>query len=232
MNSQSDTLSNFTEKMSESAVSRVHHHQPWIPSGSIPVDPEYAQPHAYHQQQQLYQQPASYDYGGAQMIGMQSLGDAPANPEAVLARSHVSASTNALLQEARGEKKDDFMAGFDLDNEESAEAVDFDDGILELKVDGAFGSIFDNGEQPDMSKPHYSVEHYYKEKGMAQKLARSDRFINVTLCVIVANAVYLGIDQDWNKADDITQTHPFFVACDNLFCGYFTVELMVRFYCF
>jgi voltage-gated sodium channel len=124
------------------------------------------------------------------------------------------------------------MAGFDLDNDEPAEVADFDDGPIQLQVDGAFGSLFDNGEPPDMSKPHYSVEYYYHEKGIAQKLARSDRFINVTLCVIVANAVYLGIDQDWNKADDITQTHPFFVACDNLFCGYFTVELMVRFFAF
>jgi len=52
------------------------------------------------------------------------------------------------------------------------------------------------------------------------------------MCVIVIYAIYMSVDADWNPATIITQTHPFFIVCEQIFCLYFFGELLIRFMAF
>lgn len=101
------------------------------------------------------------------------------------------------------------------------------------KLDGAFGAIFSTGGyEIDLEQPTYFVENYYHTTGWAQDLARSDRFMNITLFIISINAVFLGVDADWNEAEALYDAEwPFYVA-ENLFCTFFTFELVTRFMAF
>lgn len=105
---------------------------------------------------------------------------------------------------------------------------------LNMKSDGAFGSIFSASvlEDTDLGETHYHVENYYYTKGCAQFLARSEAFSNLTLAIIAINAVYIGVDADWNPADSLYAAHPVFIVLDNLFCAFFSFELAVRFMAF
>merc|ERR1719201_3141801 len=100
-----------------------------------------------------------------------------------------------------------------------------------LKVDGAFSSIFATSKE-GFEEPHYHVENFYHTTGYAQALARSEKFINATLGVISLNAVYIGIDADWNDSELLYKAHIFFILCENFFCVYFTFEWIVRFLAF
>merc|ERR1712096_353462 len=81
----------------------------------------------------------------------------------------------------------------------------------------------------DLEEPHYHVDNYYHTTGYAQAMARSEVFINFTLGVISLNAMYIGIDADWNEADSLYSAEWPFIFMDNFFCVYFTFELVVRF---
>jgi voltage-gated sodium channel len=50
--------------------------------------------------------------------------------------------------------------------------------------------------------------------------------------VISFNAVYIGVDADWNDAESLYSAHIFFILCENFFCVYFTFEWIVRFLAF
>lgn len=52
------------------------------------------------------------------------------------------------------------------------------------------------------------------------------------MVVIVVYALYMSIDMDLNTADIITETHPVFIVCEQLFCFYFFFELVIRFAAF
>lgn len=49
------------------------------------------------------------------------------------------------------------------------------------------------------------------------------------MLVIVVYALYMSVDMDLNTADIITKMHPVFIICEQLFCFYFTFELVIRF---
>jgi len=80
----------------------------------------------------------------------------------------------------------------------------------------------------DFVEPVYHVYNFYKTEGFAQKVARSMMFENITLAVISANAIYLGIDTALNDAGYILDADWYFQAFDHLFCAYFTAELVIR----
>lgn len=71
--------------------------------------------------------------------------------------------------------------------------------------------------------------------GFCARLAGSSYFQNTTLLVIVFNAVWIGVDVDWNhpnfkkKDSDPLPLEPYSTVIENLFCGYFTIELTIRF---
>jgi hypothetical protein len=79
----------------------------------------------------------------------------------------------------------------------------------------------------------YNVENFYHEKGIFQKIARNTNFINVTLGVIVLNAMWISVDTDYNKGEAIfSDFQPIFIIADVGFFGYFSFELFVRFMAF
>jgi len=82
------------------------------------------------------------------------------------------------------------------------------------------------------AKPAYDVKDKYKEKGFFQWVAKHQYFENFTLGTIVFNALWISIDTDGNTAATILDAAPVYVAADIMFCGYFSIELIVRFVAF
>mmetsp|Transcript_56407 Transcript_56407/g.131778 ORF Transcript_56407/g.131778 Transcript_56407/m.131778 type:complete len:571 (+) Transcript_56407:88-1800(+) len=99
-------------------------------------------------------------------------------------------------------------------------------------------AIFGNGDdikaaiQNELAEPRYDVKNMYKTSGWAQYVAKHTWFDNFTMGVIVVYAIYMSVDADWNSATIITQTHPVFIAAEQIFCLYFFVELLIRFLAF
>uniref|UniRef100_A0A7S1L2C6 Ion transport domain-containing protein n=1 Tax=Alexandrium catenella TaxID=2925 RepID=A0A7S1L2C6_ALECA len=83
-----------------------------------------------------------------------------------------------------------------------------------------------------LRKPEYRVEALYKEHGICQRIAASQCFQNLTLVVIALNTVWIAIETDYNKADVLCQAPRIFQVVDNLFCSYFTFEILTRFFAF
>ena len=78
-----------------------------------------------------------------------------------------------------------------------------DKAAFTIKDRGAFRLDVDQGP---LDVEVYAVEKLYWKEGVCQYLARSEIFQNVTLAVIVANAIYIGIEV-WLENDSPT---PFF----------------------
>jgi len=83
-----------------------------------------------------------------------------------------------------------------------------------------------------MGKPPYSVSQYYYDEGWCQYIARHSLFENVTLSVIGFNALWIAVDTDHNPADVLLDAPMAFVLAENLFCVYFTAEILIRFFAF
>lgn len=78
-------------------------------------------------------------------------------------------------------------------------------------------------------KPRYDVMEYYHTEGWCQHIARHSLFESITLVVIGFNALWISIDIDWNTADVLSDAHPVFIAAENLFALFFSLELGIRF---
>lgn len=78
----------------------------------------------------------------------------------------------------------------------------------------------------------YNVHDRYKADGIFQYIARDSRFENLTLGVISCNAVWIGVDIDWNAAESLTDADVAFIVADVLFFAFFSVELLIRFIAF
>jgi hypothetical protein len=83
-----------------------------------------------------------------------------------------------------------------------------------------------------ITQQQYNVEQLYKTTGRCQELARSETFKSITLCVIVLNTVWIGISADNNDEVLLCKARPIFQIMDNLFCTFFTFEILVRFQAF
>lgn len=81
-------------------------------------------------------------------------------------------------------------------------------------------------------KPPYNVFDHYRTEGWAQRVARKFLFEQVTLFVVLLNTIWLAIDADYNSASVLVDAAPVFQAVENLFCLYFSGELLVRFLAF
>lgn len=68
------------------------------------------------------------------------------------------------------------------------------------------------------------------------KIAYHAYFESTTMSVIVSNALWIGIDTEWNhvnmKENGKMPLDPYATIIENLFCVYFTVELAIRFLAF
>jgi len=100
------------------------------------------------------------------------------------------------------------------------------------------GPVFADAEQmrqkarQALITPQYNVFDYYHTNGCAQAIAKHPAFELVTLMVIVANAIWIGVDTDLNKAPILNDAELHFQVVEHLFCGYFTMELLTRFAAF
>eukprot|EP00931_Biecheleriopsis_adriatica_P034090 TRINITY_DN19727_c0_g1_i2.p1 TRINITY_DN19727_c0_g1~~TRINITY_DN19727_c0_g1_i2.p1 ORF type:complete len:903 (-),score=185.46 TRINITY_DN19727_c0_g1_i2:68-2731(-) len=96
--------------------------------------------------------------------------------------------------------------------------------------DNAFGGADKLKEQAAAAamKKQYNVFDFYWDEGWAQRLARSSRFDNLTLCLVMANSLWIAVDLDLNDADLIVDAHPTFIIAENFFCMYFTSEVVIR----
>ena len=52
------------------------------------------------------------------------------------------------------------------------------------------------------------------------------------MVVIVVYAIYMSIDMDLNKPEVAGLTNPIFLICEQIFCLYFFLELLIRFLAF
>lgn len=81
-------------------------------------------------------------------------------------------------------------------------------------------------------KPPYNVFDYYHESGFITMIAKSQTFDYFTLFIVLCNALWIAVDVDRNdQAILINAALPFIVA-ENLFCTYFSVEIIIRFCAF
>jgi len=81
-------------------------------------------------------------------------------------------------------------------------------------------------------KPIYDVKDCYKDTGCCQWIARHQMFENVTLSIIVFNALWISIDTDGNTAATILDAETLYIVADTMFFGYFLLELFIRFAAF
>jgi len=82
-------------------------------------------------------------------------------------------------------------------------------------------------------KPNaYHVHNAYYTTGFFQWLAKHPLFENVTLSIIVINALWISFDTDGNTAETIIQAETVYVFADVMFFVYFSIELFVRFMAF
>merc|ERR1719162_344146 len=78
----------------------------------------------------------------------------------------------------------------------------------------------------NLVKPQYNVFDDYWETGMFQAIAKSKLFENITFGVIIVNSMWIGVDLDNNSADVLTDAHPIFIVAENLFCAFFSFEVV------
>mmetsp|Transcript_15373 Transcript_15373/g.48445 ORF Transcript_15373/g.48445 Transcript_15373/m.48445 type:complete len:551 (-) Transcript_15373:25-1677(-) len=69
----------------------------------------------------------------------------------------------------------------------------------------------------------------YKKSGVCQHVARHWVFTLVSTLVIVANIIWLGVDANFNQAATLYDADVGFIVVENLFCAFFSLELLIRF---
>jgi hypothetical protein len=90
-----------------------------------------------------------------------------------------------------------------------------------------------------LDEKEYNVEDFYKSKDhWAVKIATGDVFQNITLCVIVLNVIWIGIDADFNVApgpevppEEINFWTGWLIM-EWLFMFFYSFEIIVRFFSF
>jgi len=73
---------------------------------------------------------------------------------------------------------------------------------------------------------------YYHDTGITQKLARSDLFTKATLVVISVNTLWIGIELDTNKDDNLFEAAWYFQVIEISFFTFFMMEWCTRFLAF
>jgi len=130
----------------------------------------------------------------------------------------------------------------DLDESETISLDEFRKAIDAMaKSNAELAETFDPGEIVNRSafrtemhgsaldQEVYDVSKFYHEEGLCQRIARHDAFQNITLAVIVVNAMYIGIDIEHNLADSLFEAHWFFILSECLFLVFFSFEIGARF---
>lgn len=78
-----------------------------------------------------------------------------------------------------------------------------------------------------------SVEDLYRTTGFAQKAVRHEWFSHLSLGLIAINALYIGYSTQYHGDAEFIYDNPVgIIACENIFCALFTLELSFRFLAF
>lgn len=80
-----------------------------------------------------------------------------------------------------------------------------------------------------LAKTKYDVEDMYSETGWFQWIARHSKFHMIGMVMVVLNTAWIGYETDANKAVILSQAPRIFQLADNVFCWFFTLELLTRF---
>lgn len=78
-------------------------------------------------------------------------------------------------------------------------------------------------------RPQYNVFDYYYNTGMCQRIARSRQFENITVGIVLINAIWIAVEIDNNNALVLSNADLFFQVVENLFCAFFFLEVCIRF---
>mmetsp|Transcript_118430 Transcript_118430/g.334836 ORF Transcript_118430/g.334836 Transcript_118430/m.334836 type:complete len:482 (-) Transcript_118430:97-1542(-) len=74
----------------------------------------------------------------------------------------------------------------------------------------------------------YDVTHFYKETGLAQQIARSKGFSNMSAFAICLWLVWLSIDVDHNAASSLKSASAIFQLAYFLFAAYCSLDIVIR----
>jgi len=77
-----------------------------------------------------------------------------------------------------------------------------------------------------------TLEDMYSENTVFSNIAKLKLFEYMTLSVISINAIWIGFDTNNNPAAELAKAQLKFVVAENIFCFYFTFELIIRFLAF
>jgi hypothetical protein len=83
-----------------------------------------------------------------------------------------------------------------------------------------------------LDEKEYNVEDFYRKDGRAVEIATSAWFNNLTLMVIVSNVVWIGIESDFNKADQASLDFDAYLAIEYIYMVFYTFEIGCRWMCF
>lgn len=76
---------------------------------------------------------------------------------------------------------------------------------------------------------HPAPPSLLKESGICRRIGDARWFYILSVLMIVANAIYIGVEQDWNSAKVLTDADVGFQICEHIFCLFFVVELIIHF---
>jgi len=132
-------------------------------------------------------------------------------PVAICSTVNEEEVENAGNEEKEEETLSETLEIGHLETEELDGEVDHH--TLLLQEGSGLGDVFsvDN----ELERPVYHVENFFWETGTCQKIARSNSFANFTVGVVTFNAIYIGFDSDYNKAQNIYNADLIFLACSS-----------------
>ena len=84
-------------------------------------------------------------------------------------------------------------------------------------------------EHDNLAQKDYNVRDYYHSSGFAVYVGTSNWFNNLTLTVILLNAIWIGVDAEMNTGKDAPL---WLTIVDWVFFVFFTCEILLRFACF
>jgi len=80
-----------------------------------------------------------------------------------------------------------------------------------------------------LSKRDYTVAQFYTQEGVCSAIAKSSCFLGLSMGAVVLNAIWIIIDADRDSGLGVSTVPKHVKVLDNLFCAFFTLELLVRF---
>jgi len=173
--------------------------------------------------QQLRSQVGDQDDSRAKKGSQQRLGMEAISPAEVL----ISTTERNPGTQDTGKQALDDDDGDDPDDEELMTSHTASMDFVELKEGGSLGSVFSS--DCDVDAPVHNVADYYWKTGLMREIAIAQWFANVSVFVVVLNAIYIGVESDYNNAQNVYEANAVFQACSQFFCVFFTWELLVRF---